>query len=131
MLNKFFNKIKIVYLSIQNKLPILLGKIFTKPNINKILIIFIVGFISRIFINYMFNINIFSGYLYQISGIYYFIFAGVSLIIHDFLNYFYITMHVSSSSNSIPKLKSNTILKMEPSGGRSSNNSNSHHSHAA
>jgi hypothetical protein len=75
MLKNFFNKLKIVYLSIQNKLPILLGRIFTKPNLNKIIIIFIVGFISRIFINYMFNINIFSGYLYQISGIYYFIFA--------------------------------------------------------
>jgi len=127
MLKNFFNKLKIVYLSIQNKLPILLGRIFTKPNLNKIIIIFIVGFISRIFINYMFNINIFSGYLYQISGIYYFIFAWVNLIIHDFLNYFYITMDVSSSSNSIPKLKSNTILKMESSGERSSNNSNDSH----
>jgi hypothetical protein len=115
MLNTIFNKIKIVYLSIQNKLPIILGKIFTKSNINKILIIFIVGFVFRIFIYYMYNINIFSYYLYQNLGRYYFIFAWISLIIHEFLNYFYITMDISPSSKPIPKLKSNTIFKMEPS----------------
>jgi len=93
--------------------PGLLKKIFNKSNLNKTLIIFIIGFISRILINYAYNINILSDYLYQISGIYY-IFASVSIIVHEFINYFYITVDVSPSSNSIPKFKS-TVLKMEPS----------------
>ncbi len=50
MLKNFLYKLKIVYLSIQNKLPILLGRIFTKSNF-KVIIIFIVNF---------YNINIFS-----------------------------------------------------------------------
>jgi hypothetical protein len=102
-------------ISRKNKFPVLFGKIFTKPYFKKILMFFIVGFISRIFINNIYNINIFSYYLYQISVIYYFIFAWISLIIHEFLNYFYLTMDVSPPSKSIPKLKSDTLLKMEPS----------------
>lgn len=50
MLKNFLYKLKIVYLSIQNKLPILLGRIFTKSNF-KVIIIYIVNF---------YNINIFS-----------------------------------------------------------------------
>src|ERR1700683_1520706 len=88
MLNKFFNKIKIVYLSIQNKLPILLGKIFTQSNINKVIIIFIVGFISRIFIVKMYNVNVFFEYLNIISILYYSCMSFFVVIIHEFVNFF-------------------------------------------
>lgn len=67
MLNNFLYNLKIVYLSIQNKLPILLGKIFTKSNLNKVIIIFIVGFISRIFLVNIYNVNVYFEYLNIIS----------------------------------------------------------------
>jgi hypothetical protein len=88
MLKNFFNKIKIVYLSIQNKLPIILGKIFTKPNLNKVIIIFIVGFISRVFIVKMYNVNVFFEYLNIISILYYSFMSFFIVIIHELINLF-------------------------------------------
>jgi hypothetical protein len=88
MFNKNLNKLKIVYLSIQNKLPILLGRIFTKPNLNKIIIIFIAGFISRVLIVYFYNVNVFFEYLNIISILYYSFMSFFIVIVHEFINYF-------------------------------------------
>jgi hypothetical protein len=88
MLNQIFNKFKIVYLSIQNKLPILLGKIFTLSNINKVIIIFIAGFISRVFIVSYYNVNVFFDYLNNISLTYYWFMACFVVIVHEFVIYY-------------------------------------------
>jgi hypothetical protein len=82
------NKLKIVYLSIQNKLPLILGNIFTLSNLNKVIIIFIFGFISRVFIAHFYDVNVFTDYLHKISIIYYSFMAGFIVIIHEFINVF-------------------------------------------
>ena len=51
------------------------GGIFNKRNLVKILTIFIVGFISRIFINHFFDVNVFADCFSLISISYYFIMA--------------------------------------------------------
>jgi hypothetical protein len=88
MFNKILNNLKIVYLSIQNKLPILLGRIFTKSNLNKIIIIFIAGFISRVLIVYFYNVNVFFEYLNIISILYYSFMSFFIVIVHEVINYF-------------------------------------------
>jgi hypothetical protein len=57
-----------------------LSRIFNKLNINKILIIFSVGFISRIIINYLYGIDIFLAYYLSMS-----IFT---VVIHEAITYF-------------------------------------------
>jgi len=88
MFNKNLNNLKIVYLSIQNKLPVLLGRIFTKSNLNKIIIIFIAGFISRVLIVYFYNVNVFFEYLNIISILYYSFMSFFIVIVHEVINYF-------------------------------------------
>jgi hypothetical protein len=88
MLNIFLYKLKIVYLSIQNKLPIILGKIFTKSNLNKVIIIFIVGFISRIFIVNIYNVNVYYEYMNIISILYYTCMSFFIVVVHELVNYF-------------------------------------------
>ena len=70
----------------------LLNKIFNKSNLNKILIIFIVGFTSRIFINYMYNVNVFIDYLNKISVIYYVLMSMFTVLIHEIITHFNINV---------------------------------------
>ena len=88
MPQKIFNRLKIVYLSIANKLPILLSKIFTKANLNKMIIIFIVGFISRVLLVNIYNVNVYFEYTNIISIIYYLSMSFFIIIVHEFVNYF-------------------------------------------
>jgi hypothetical protein len=124
MFIKNLNKLKIVYLSIQNKLLSILTRIFTKSNLIKYFTIFILGFISRIFINYMFNINIFSNYLYQISGIYYLFLSSLIILINEFLNYSHLTLDVNHFSNSSFKYTGSKIYTMDSVGEGSSSDNN-------
>jgi hypothetical protein len=59
--------------NIKNKshVPILLNKIFTKGNIIKVIVIFSVGLVSRIFISKYYDVNVFIEYYKSISLIYY------------------------------------------------------------
>jgi antitoxin component HigA of HigAB toxin-antitoxin module len=131
MLKNFFNKIKIVYLSIQNKLPILLGRIFTKPNLNKIIIIFIIGFISRIFINIIYNVNIFSNFLYQILGVYYLFLSSFIVLINEFIDYSHLTIDVNHFSNSSFKYKGYIFYTMNSVGEGSNSDNNGEESSSA
>src|SRR5882762_10945979 len=70
-----------------NNLSLLLSKVFNKPNINKILIIFLVGFISRIFINYIFDINVFVNCLSKISIFYFMSISMFTAVIHEVISY--------------------------------------------
>jgi hypothetical protein len=80
--------------NIKNKFfsPGLLNKIFNKPNLNKILIIFIVGFTSRIFINYIYNVNVFIDYFNKISIIYYVLMSMFTVLIHEVTTHFNINI---------------------------------------
>src|ERR1700680_57348 len=130
MFIKNLNKLKIVYLSIQNKLLSILTRIFTKSNLIKYFTIFILGFISRIFINYMFNINIFSNYLYQILGIYYLFLSSLIILINEFINYSHFSLDVNHFSNSSFKYKGHIFYTMDSVGERSSSYNNEEDSSA-
>src|SRR5277367_3263335 len=81
-----------------------LSKVFTKKNANKAIIVFLVGFISRIFINNFYNVNVFSDYLNTISFAYY---SGMSLFIvfiHEVVIYFNLNVLPNFSFSSIEKI---------------------------
>jgi hypothetical protein len=86
-MSNFLCKLKLVYF-IKNKLPILLGKIFTKPNLNKVIIIFIVGFISRFFVGNIYKVNVYLEYLNVISVFYYLCMSIFIVILHELIDYF-------------------------------------------
>src|SRR6267378_2359008 len=58
-------------------------KIFNKKSIIKIFIIFIVGFVIRITVNYVYNINVFIDYTNIISIIYYYFMALFAVVINE------------------------------------------------
>ena len=84
-------------------------RIFNKINITKVLIIFIVGFISRILVNSFFNINVFLDYLNSISVIYYAIMSIFIVVIHEVISYFNINIIPSFISNFFVSLVNNFI----------------------
>lgn len=90
MKNKISQFLNIVSLSIKNKqiyISKLLNRIFTKANLNKFIIIFTVGFISRAVVCYIYNINVYSDFLHNISLIYYFFFSIFTVLVHEFVVY--------------------------------------------
>jgi hypothetical protein len=97
MFIKILNKFKLVCLSIQNKLPIFLGKIFTKSNLNKVIIIFIVGFISRVFIVNIYNVNVYFDYFNCISILYYSFMSCFIVVVHELINCFNVNIIPSFS----------------------------------
>jgi hypothetical protein len=58
-----------------------------KINIKKVFLIFTVGFISRMFINYCYNINVFEDYTNIISLIYYTLFSCFIVYIKELMFY--------------------------------------------
>jgi hypothetical protein len=66
----------------------LLSRIFNKLNLNKFLIIFIVGFTSRLFINYIYNVNVFIEYFSKVSIIYYVLMSMFIVLIQEIITYF-------------------------------------------
>jgi len=63
-------------------------KIFNKKSIIKIFIIFIVGFVIRIIVNYAYNINVFIDYTNIISIIYYYFMALFVVVINEITTQF-------------------------------------------
>jgi hypothetical protein len=90
MLTKF----KLFYLSFINKfnLSILISKIFNISNLNKVIIIFTIGLISRIFIGHFYNLNVFSEYFHLISIVYYSFFSLFIVAVHEIINHFNINI---------------------------------------
>jgi len=70
----------------------LFTRIFNRSNLNKAIIIFVIGFITRIIVNYIYGVNVFSEYLNKISFIYYISFSFIIVIIHEFVAYFNINV---------------------------------------
>jgi len=64
-------KIKNSLLHLIFKIKSILALVYTKANISKIIIIFSVGLLSRIIVNYIYSINVFTDYLNSISLIYF------------------------------------------------------------
>jgi hypothetical protein len=111
---KIFLKIKTVYLLIKNKLAIIVNKLFTKPRISKILIIFIIGFTSRMFINYIYNVNVFIDFINCISIIYYLLFSGIIVLVHEIVDSYYIPLGINPHNiKSISDIKQSNILHIK------------------
>jgi|SRR5215469_13552585 len=87
----------------KNKLTFsgLLDRVFNKSNINKILIIFVVGLTSRILINNIYNINVFSDYFNKVSIIYYVLMSIFIVSIREVITYFNINIIPSFIFDSI------------------------------
>jgi SWI/SNF-related matrix-associated actin-dependent regulator of chromatin subfamily A protein 2/4 len=66
----------------------LFSRIFTIKNLNKVLIIFIIGFSSRVFIGYVYKINVFIEYLNPISILYYTLMSSLAILVHEIITYF-------------------------------------------
>jgi len=62
--------------------------VFNKGNLSKIIIIFIVGFVSRSMINNIYSINVFTDYTNSVSVIYYIFMAFMTVLIHETVGYF-------------------------------------------
>jgi hypothetical protein len=75
-----------------NSISLFFKIIFNRPNLNKVIFIFILGFISRAFINNIYDVNVFTDYMNKISFIYYLFFSLFIIIIHEFINYFHINI---------------------------------------
>ena len=74
-------------------------RIFTKSNLNKAIIIFTIGFISRILVNNIYGINVYLDYLNTISFIYYITFSLLIVFTHELITYFDINIIPSFSFN--------------------------------
>jgi hypothetical protein len=70
------------------KFLLFLKTFFTKVNFSKILVIFFVGFTSRFFIHYFFQVNVFSDFLHSFSIAYYFLFASFIVFINELFSAF-------------------------------------------
>lgn len=62
-------------------------KILNKSNLNKILILFMVGFVSRVFVSCFYNVNVFLGFLSYVPIVYY-IFMFTLVLVYEFVNCF-------------------------------------------
>jgi len=80
-----------------NYVYLLFRLIFNKSNRNKFIFIFILGFVSRVFVNNVYNVNVFLDYLNQVSVLYYLFFSLFIIIAHEFIDYFSINFIPSFS----------------------------------
>jgi hypothetical protein len=65
----------------------LCNRIFNRLNFSKVLVIFMVGFVTRVFINYVYDINVFVDYLNSISLGYYGFMAIFVVLVNELFSY--------------------------------------------
>lgn len=100
-------------LNLIQKMKIILSRVFSKGNLSKIIIIFIIGFVSISVVNYVYDINVFIDNIYSISVIYYTYMGIVSILFYEVVIYF----NFPSISNEVFNISSiikgvSDILKM-------------------
>lgn len=61
---------------------------FNKSNLNKFLIIFVVGFISRFFVGHFYSVNVYLDFLSPVSFLYYSFMSAFIVLVHEFTSYF-------------------------------------------
>lgn len=95
VLNRLIDKLS--YLKEVMCLPGLLSKICNKSNLSKFLIIFVVGFVSRFLVSYLYSINVHLDFLTTVSILYYISMSAFIILVHEFVNYFNISIIPSFS----------------------------------
>jgi hypothetical protein len=111
VLNRLIDKLS--YLKEVMCLPGLLSKICNKSNISKFLIIFVVGFVSRFLVSYIYSINVNLDFLTTVSILYYISMSAFIILVHEFVNYF--NLNIIPSFSFIYKFVINTtgyIIKL-------------------
>jgi len=83
----FFYEKYNISMSIRNIFSVLFTRILNRSNFNKFLTIFIFGFISRIFVNYLHN-NVYLDFLSSIYIVYYLCMSTFIVLVYEFINYF-------------------------------------------
>jgi len=87
----------------KKKVNIFISRVFNKGNLIKILIIFIIGLVSRSVVNYVYDINVFTDNIYSIFVIYYTYMGIVSILFYEVVSY----LNFPSISNEVLKISSN------------------------
>jgi hypothetical protein len=80
-----------------------LGNIFNSTNIIKILIIFLIGFASRIIIYHYLDVNVFSDYTHSISILYYLGISSLSVYFDQLFSFQYSALINIEPTNNINK----------------------------
>lgn len=62
--------------------------VFNRLNFSKVLVIFVVGFVTRVLINYVYDINVFVDYLNTISLTYYGMMSIFIVLVNELFTYF-------------------------------------------
>jgi hypothetical protein len=70
-----------------NTFKIILKRVFTPVNVSKAIVIFLVGFISRYFINDYYDINVFKEYLTLVSITFYSVFAAFVVFVNELFSF--------------------------------------------
>ena len=65
----------------------LCNRIFNRLNLSKVLVIFVVGFVSRVLVNYLWDVNVFVDYLNSISLGYYGFMAIFVVLVNELFIY--------------------------------------------
>jgi hypothetical protein len=108
-MKKSYLTFKKVFLSIKNNFTVLFSRIFTRANLNKAIIIFIVGLITRILIGLNYNVNVFSDYFNSISITYYISFSFFIVLVHEIVPYFDIDIIPSHFTNLYSIIRNNIV----------------------
>jgi hypothetical protein len=66
----------------------LCNRIFNRLNLSKVLVIFMVGFVTRVLINYVYDFNVFVDYLNTISLTYYGMMSIFIVLVNELFTYF-------------------------------------------
>lgn len=89
-------------LYLMKKMKYIFSRVFNKGILSKILIIFIIGFVSRSVVNYVYGINVNTDNINSISVIYYTFMSYVSILVYEMVSYF----NFSSISYEVLKISS-------------------------
>jgi hypothetical protein len=104
-LNRFVDKLS--YFKEVMRLPGLLSRVCNKSNLSKFLIIFVVGFVSRFLVSYLYSINVHLDFLTTVSILYYISMSAFIILVHEFVNYF--NLNIIPSFSFIYKFVINSI----------------------
>lgn len=84
-----------------SKFFILIKKIFNRHNLTKVLIIFIVGFSIRLFLNIFYGINVFTDFLTITSLTFYSFMSCFAIVVHECVTLFSFSIFPSSFCSSL------------------------------
>ena len=74
--------------NVRNVFSVLLNIFLNKSNFNKFLILFLVGFVSRILVGYFSSVNFYLDFLSPVFLLYYICVSVFIILVHEFVNYF-------------------------------------------